>query len=188
MQIVTPEQYGEIQKDNEHLFDICMPTAQMIENDLEWFVRDGFDQAGTLLLGDLRVKKTSTKAVEIHPFPEWVIQMHLPGKKSGKVYVIIPKITQKLLKKIERRPWEKRLVKIQETLDTLTPDDYLAIEYVEGISIKVPANVPHDFIGVIKEGEEVPYCQVFEPNFSHIGELFKINTPYFDLKEELKVI
>ena len=187
MRIITSNEYKQAQQEFGHLFDICQPSPEMVKKDLDWVVRDGFSQAGTLLLGDLRVKKHESNVMEIHPFPEWVVQIKQFGKISGKVYVIIPKLTEKDLKKIARRDWAKRIERVQKVLDGLTSDDFLAIEYEVGIDIKIPANVPHDFISMVGEGEITPYCNVFEPNFMGIAEVLKVTTPYFTLKDTLKI-
>ena len=186
MKLIREAEYAEAQEKYGHLFDICTPKPEMLEKDLEWLVRDGFDPMGTLMVGDLRVKKHETTIVEIHPFPEWVVQMRLPQQKSGKVYALVPELSQKDLEKLARREWNKRIEKLQDMLDGLTPENYFAIEYQEGISIKIPANVPHEFLSVVASDEKTPYCQVFEPNFKAVGETLKIDTPYFNLKYTLK--
>lgn len=188
MQIITETQYEQTQKEFEHLFDIGVPPSTMLEKKISFTIRDGIEHIGFLMLGDLLVFKHETTVLEAHPFPEWVIQLHQIGKKSGKVYAIIPKFTTKQLKRLNRKSLTVRIEKTKELLEELTSDDYIAIEYVEGISIKIKANVPHEFISIVKEGESIPYCQVFEPNFTPIGEMLKINpTAFFDLKETLNV-
>jgi len=140
------------------------------------------------MLGDLLVYKQETTVLETHPFPEWVIQLHQVGKKSGKVFVILPKFSVKQIKRLNRKSVEVRIEKTKEMLENLSVDDFFAIEYIEGISIKINANVPHEFISIVDEGEVVPYCQVFEPDFSHISETLKINpTAFFNLKDNLKL-
>lgn len=188
MQIITENQYEQAQKDYDHLIDIGFPPANMLENKISFTIRDGIEHVGFLMLGDLLVYKHETSVLEAHPFPEWVIQLHHVGKKSGKVYAIIPKFSSKQIKRLNRKSVEVRVEKTKEMLENLSVDDYIAIEYVEGISIKVKANVPHEFISIVNEGEVVPYCQVFEPNFSHIAETLKINpTAFFDLNDILKI-
>ncbi len=189
MQIIVENQYEQAQKEYNHLIDIGFPPANMLENKISFTVRDGVEHVGFLMLGDLLVYKHETSVLEAHPFPEWVIQLHQVGKKSGKVFVIIPKFSVKQLKRLNRKSVEVRVEKTKEILGNLSGDDFIAIEYVEGISIKINANVPHEFISIVKEGEAVPYCQVFEPNFSHIAETLKINpTAFFDLKDILKIV
>jgi hypothetical protein len=187
MQIIHETEYIQAQKTYGHLFDICQPKLEMIEKKIDWWVRDAFDKLGTLMVGDLIVLKHESDMMEIHPFPEWVVQMHMVGKTSGKTYAIVPAFEEKDIRKLEMRDWEKRIKKTQEMLDPLTEKDFIAIEYKEGISIKIPPNVPHDFISVVKIGENDPYCQVFEPNFASVVEIFKISTPYFNLKMKLKI-
>jgi len=41
----------------EPSIDICHAKLEMIEKKMEWFVRDGFDKAGTLMVGDLMLLK-----------------------------------------------------------------------------------------------------------------------------------
>ena len=187
MQIITKNQYEQAQKDYNHLIDICFPPANMLENKISFTIRDRIEHVGFLMLGDLLVYKHETTVLEAHPFPEWVIQLHQVGKKSGKVFVILPKFSIKHLKRLNRKSAEVRVGKTKEMLENLSVDEFIAIEYVEGISIKINANVPHEFLSIVNEGEVVPYCQVFEPDFSHIAEALKINpTAFFDLKNILK--
>ena len=187
MQIVTENQYEQAQKEYNHLIDIGFPPANMLENKISFTIRDGIEHVGFLMLGDLLVYKRETTVLEAHPFPEWVIQLHQVGKKSGKVFVLLPKFSIKQLKSLNRKSVEVRIEKTKEMLGNLSEDDFIAIEYVEGISIKINANVPHEFLSIVNEREVVPYCQVFEPDFSHIAESLKINpTAFFDLKDRLK--
>ena len=186
MQIITESEYQEAASSYAHLFEISTPPAMMVEKDLSWLVRDEVTQGGTLMLGDLLVVKHSTKVVETHPFPEWVIQLHRIGKKSGKVYAIIPKLTPKQIKRFNRKDPFRRNEKTIESLTALSHEDFLAIEYQEGICIKIPANVPHEFISVVGEGEDNPYCQVFEPNFAPMADLVKFDvTKFYDLDFEV---
>ena len=188
MQIITENQYEQTQMEYNHLIDIGFPPANMLENKISFTIRDGIEHVGFLILGDLLVYKHETSVLEAHPFPEWVIQLHQVGKKSGKVFAIIPKFSVKQIKRLNRKSVEVRIEKTKEILENLSMDDYIAIEYMKGISIKINANVPHEFISVVNEGEAVPYCQVFEPNFSYIAETLKINpTTFFDLKDILKI-
>jgi hypothetical protein len=185
MQIIHENEYERAQIKFGHLFDICSPKPEMIEKNMDWIVRDGFSQFGTLAVGDLRVIKHTTSVLEIHPFPEWVVQCYVPGKKSGKVYALIPILLEKDVRKIERTPWAQRIDIIQKLLDPLIEKDFLAIEYVIGIDIKIPANIPHDFISIVDQGEEIPYCQVFEPNINGIVEKLRIESPFFKLRNEI---
>ena len=188
MQIITEKEYDQAQKEYDHLIDIGFPPSNMLENKISFTVRDGIEHVGYLMLGDLLVFKHETSNLEAHPFPEWVIQLHQMSKKSGKVYAIIPKLSQKQIKRLNRKSVEIRVEKTKEMLENLTMDDFIAIEYIEGISIKIKANVPHEFISVVNDGEVVPYCQVFEPNFSHIAETLKINpTAFFELNDVIKI-
>ncbi len=188
MKIITESDYQDAASLYAHLFEISTPPALMHEKDLSWLVRDEVTQGGTLMVGDLLVKKHDTKVVETHPFPEWVIQLHLPGVKSGKVYAIIPNLSSKQIKRLNRKDPSRRKEKTSENLKALSLDDFLAIEYVEGVCIKIPANVPHEFISLVGEGEEIPYCQVFEPNFAPMADLVKFDvTNFYDLEINLQV-
>jgi hypothetical protein len=188
MQIIHEEEYTQAQIDYGHLFDICQPKSEMVDKHMDWFVRDGFDKVGTLMVGDLMVVKHETKNLETHPFPEWVVQLHQPGQISGKVYAIVPAWEEKDVHKFETWDWAKRVKKTQEMLDGATEDTFLAVEYIPGIDVKICANVPHEFLSVIGDDQSTPYCQVFEPNISKVCEMLRMEpTAYYNLKVALKI-
>ena len=61
------------------------------------------------------------------------------------------------------------------------------IEYKDGVSIKIPENIPHEFISVFNEEENCPYCQVFEPNMEEICNIFHYTpTEFFNLNSSSK--
>jgi len=187
MEKITENRYLEIQSKWGHLFEIAQPNPEMIEKNIDWSVKDGYDIAGSLLVGDLRVIKNETNVLETHPFPEWVIQMYQVGRLSGKVYAIIPKISKSQLKELNLTDYAARIKRTQKILDDLQEIDYFAIEYKIGINIKIPANVPHEFISLVSSNETVPYCQVFEPNMENIMKTFQIEPAFYNLKRNLKI-
>ncbi|MHA1611652.1 MAG: hypothetical protein ACTSVZ_14340 [Promethearchaeota archaeon] len=188
MKIIKESDYFEARDKYAHLFDIGIPSKDMVEKDLGWFVRDEVNFGASMMIGDLLVKKHATYVLETHPFPEWVIQMHQIGKNSGKVYAIIPNFSSKQMKRLNRKNISARKEKTTQFFNELAPDDYLAVEYHEGISIKIEANVPHEFISLVKSDESTPYCQVFEPNLFPLSQ--KINfdvTTFYTLDYEIKL-
>jgi len=187
MQIITQTKYFDSQLKWNHLFEIAQPSNTMISNNMDWMVRDGFDVAGTLLIGDLRVIKQETIVLETHPFPEWVIQLYEIGKKSGKVYAIIPKLSKDQLDQLNSMEYTTRITQTQNFLNDLNPEDFLAIEYVIGVNIKIPANVPHEFIALCTENENIPYCQVFEPNLEKIMKNLQISPAFFNLNKKISI-
>ena len=168
----------------EHLFEICQQPPDTVT----WQTHDEFPDAGTLFLGDLNLSEQETENFEIHPFPEWVIKIFQPGKKPGKAYAIFPMLPKKFIQKtLPRKDFPTRIQKIQSKIDLLTSEDIIAVEYVDGMCIKVPENVPHYFLSIIKNGEEIPFLQVFEPRIDYIKSYLGFDTPYFHLPFKLKV-
>ena len=167
-----------------HLFEICQQPPDTIT----WQMHDEFTQAGTLFLGDLNLNEQETENIEIHPFPEWVIKIFQPNKKPGKAYAIFPVLPKKFIQKtLARKDYNSRIQKIQEKINTLSAEDMIAVEYVDGMCLKVPENVPHYFLSVIQQGEDIPYLQVFEPRIDFIKSQLGYDTPYFHLPFKLKV-
>ncbi len=160
----------------------------MRDEDMDWLVRDTFTNAGTLMVGDLRVIKKNTNILEVHPFPEWVVQLYQLEKPSGTTYAILPHFTEKDVECLKHLKWEKRVEKIRNLIDMQSEEDFIAIEYKDGVSIKIPENIPHEFISVFNEEENCPYCQVFEPNMEEICNIFHYTpTEFFNLNFELKI-
>ncbi len=188
MKIIRPNHYEKANREYPHLFNIGTVPNEMEKDNIDWLVRDKFDAAGTFMLGDLRVVKTQMKVMEIHPFPEWVVQIFQPLKDSNNTYLIIPNIDQNQFIRAKKKSWEERTAFFLNFLFALNHGDYIAIEYRDGVSIKVPANVPHDFIYKENGKKSVPYCQVFEPDFEKIGKLYQISpTHIFKLGYSLKI-
>lgn len=182
--IVNVQDYLNNIEDYGHLFEI----SQQPPDSVTWQTHDEFTYAGTLFLGDLNLKEQETENFEIHPFPEWVIKIFQPNKRPGKSYAIFPLLPKKFVQKtLLRTNFASRIQKIQLKIDSLTPEDIIAVEYVEGMCIKVPENVPHYFLSVIKEGENIPFLQVFEPRIDYIKSHLGFETPYFHLPFKLKV-
>ena len=119
MQIINENHYEQAQNDYNHLIDIGFPPANMLENKISFTIRDGIEHLGFLMLGDLLVYKHETSVLEAHPFPEWVIQLHQVGKKSGKVFVILPKFSPKQIKILNRKSVEVRVEKTKEMLEII---------------------------------------------------------------------
>lgn len=187
MDKISENRYNETQAKWGHLFEIAQPNPEMIEKNLDWSIKDGYDVAGTLLVGDLWVIKNDTNVLETHPFPEWVIQIYQLGRKSGKVYAILPKITESQLNELNLTDYTIRVKNTQKILEGLQEEDFFAIEYHIGMDIKIPANVPHEFISVVSLEEYVPYCQVFEPNMEKIMNSLRMEPAFYKLQFRLKM-
>jgi len=168
-----------------HLFEI----SQQPPTSITWQTHDEFSHAGTLFVGDLNLHEQFTENLEIHPFPEWVIKIYQPNKKPGKAYAIFPLFPKNLIEKtLPRKNFSNRMNRIQEEIDSLTPNEIIAVEYIDGMCIKVPENVPHYFLSVIQENQDIPFLQVFEPRIDYIKSYLGFDTPYFKLPFKLKVI
>lgn len=185
--IITANEYSTTNKTYGHLIEVNLPSEKMVEKNQDWMVRESFLPFGPLLVGDLRVIKNDTNVFEIHPFPEWVVQIYLPNKKVGSVYALVPNWTVEYIQELGEMIWSDRLIEIQTRLRILKIEQIIAVKYEVGTSIKIPANVPHEFISVVHPGEEIPYCQVFEPNDSGIVKTFKITMPVFQLPFSVKI-
>lgn len=185
--IITANEYLSASITNAHLFEVNLPSEKMVEKNQDWVVRESFLPFGPLMVGDLRVVKNDTNVFEIHPFPEWVVQIYLPNKKVGSVYALVPNWTAEFIQELDKMVWSDRLIEIQNRLNKLKIDEIIAVKYEVGTSIKIPANVPHEFISVVHPGEEIPYCQVFEPNDTGIVKAFKITMPVFQLPFNVKI-
>ena len=182
--IISIEEYLQNKEEYTHLFEICMQPSE----DIIWQTHDEFSHAGTLFMGDLNLKEQITENFEIHPFPEWVIKIFQFQKNPGKAYAVFPKLPKKFIQKtLPRKNFATRIEKIQSKINALTSADIIAVEYVDGLCIKVPENVPHYFLSVIKDGEDIPYLQVFEPRIDLIKSHLGFDTPYFKLPFPLKI-
>ena len=182
--IIDIDEYLSHVNEYQHLFEIC----QQPPDDITWQTHDEFTHAGTLFLGDLNLHEQETENFEIHPFPEWVIKIFQPNKTPGKAYAIFPILPKKFIQKtLPRKDFATRIQKIQGKIDSITADEIVAVEYRDGMCIKVPENVPHYFLSVIEKGEGVPFLQVFEPRIDFIKSHMGFDTPYFHLPFKLKV-
>lgn len=182
--IITIHEYLDHAEEYQHLFEICLQPP----DNITWQTHDEFVFAGTVFLGDLNLHEQETENIEIHPFPEWVIKIFQPNKKPGKAYAIFPLLPKKFIQNtLPRKNFSTRIQKIQEKINSLTADEIVAVEYQDGVCIKVPENVPHYFLSVVEKGEDVPYLQVFEPRIDFIKSHMGFDTPYFQLPFKLKV-
>ncbi|MBN2157197.1 MAG: hypothetical protein JW776_14225 [Candidatus Lokiarchaeota archaeon] len=183
--IINIHEYISHKDKFHHLFEISQQPPETIT----WQTHDEFSVAGTLFLGDLNLHEQITEYFEVHPFPEWVIKICQPLKHPGKSYAIFPILPKKFIQKtLPRKNFAARIQIIQQKLDEITPRDIVAVEYVDGMCIKVPENVPHYFLSVIKEGEDVPFLQVFEPRIDYLKSHMGFDTPYFKLPFQLKIL
>ena len=176
----------------EHLFEISqVPKAFSEDPKLDWRVRDGFNESGTLLVGDLRVLKTATDVVEIHPFPEWLVEILQPFCKVGKAYAVVPNWPKEFFGALNNTWWKEKLSMIRNRISTMSmmsTDEWLAIEYEPGICIKIPAYVPHEFLARFSEDQKPPYLQCFEPNFDFLPKIMGIEaTILFELNQSLHI-
>ncbi len=174
--IVTLRLYTEKKENFEHLFEIQTPPKDI----KLWKVRLNFD-LGTLLIGDLLLDLEQEKTLEIHPFPEWVVQLKLDKVKS-KPYLVVPNLPKSLVKKFARKTPDEIINLLSQEVPRLGITDLIAVEYEIGINIMVPAFIPHFFISSKinkEEGEIPPYLQVFEPNIELITKNLKIKPTYF---------
>lgn len=182
--IITVHDYLENIAEYSHLFEIC----QQPPDEITWQIHDEFAYAGTLFLGDLNLHEQETENFEIHPFPEWVIKIFQPNKNPGKAYAIFPLLPKKFIQKtLPRKDFGTRIQKIQLKIDVLTAAKIVAVEYQDGMCIKVPENVPHYFLSAIEKDEDTPFLQVFEPRIDFIKSHLGFDTPYFHLPFKLKV-
>ena len=171
-----------IQKSSEynHLFEVQIPP-----NDINlWKVRFHFEM-GTPMVGDLLLDLEQENKLEIHPFPEWVVQLKSRDFVESKPYLIVPNVSKQLVKKINRKPIQEKIDIIKSIVKELKIGDLLAFEYEIGINVLIPAYIPHFFISSKikkKANEAPPYLQVFEPNITNLSKLLNIKpTYYFEL-------
>ena len=181
-------EYREVNEKYSHLVDIGILNENMVKDNIEWEIRGGFRISRPLLVGDLRVIRQKSQIMEIHQFPEWVIQMYQTNTNAADTLLIMPELSSKMVKDLQNMPWNTRCLKIQEILKKEKNPTYVGISYRDGVSIKVNANIPHDFICPLIGDQSVSYCQVFEPDFNSIGEVYKIDpTKIFPLEYELSL-
>ncbi len=188
MEIITLRSDSKKLKEYRHLFEISQLPSAFSENPkLDWRVRDGFEHAGSLLVGDLRVLKQETDVVEIHPFPEWLVEILQPFSKVGTAYAIVPNWPVHLVDSIKKLPWDQKLSIIKKELLNRKSEHWIAIQYEPGICIKICEYVPHEFLAYYSEDQIPPYLQCFEPNFDFLPKVMGIEaTILFPLEIVLK--
>lgn len=184
-QIVTIEEFLKNPNKYHHLFEIT--TQQPL--DKEWVEREIFSLGGNLMIGDLNLSQQVTDVIEFHPFPEWVIKIYQPNKNPGIAYAVIPLLTKDEIAQYNKLDFYERNKAAQQKINTLYPKDFIAIPYVDGLCIKIPRNVPHYFLSVIKEGQDVPFLEVFEPKVPILEEVLKnkSNTIMLNLSFKLRL-
>ncbi len=182
--VFSPEEAIKGGKDYAHLFEILQPPEGL----LNFKPRDGFPAGGTLLVGDLVCNESITTNLEIHPFPEWVLQSPRSEKHTGKAFAVFANVDPKLFeRKIARKDWIGRVQAYNEYIKTLTIDCFFAIEMPPGMIIKVCKNAPHYFLSRKSSGEDFPYLVVFEPEIPVVSEELKAATAYFSLPNSLTI-
>mgnify|MGYP006282586589 CR=1 FL=1 len=153
----------------DHLFEIT--TQQPLDRD--WVEREIYDLGGCLMIGDLNLHQQETEQIEFHPFPEWVIKIYQPGKTPGKSFLLVPDLDRDFIRELSVVDYTSRNEIAQKRVRTLTTDEFYAVEYIDGLCIKVPENVPHYFLSVINDGEDVPFLEVFEPKIPLLEKVLK---------------
>lgn len=188
MKIISLRSDADKLKQYEHLFQIStLPSAFSENQKLDWRIRDGFSDAGTLLVGDLRVLKKDTDVVEIHPFPEWLVEILQPFSKVGTAYAIVPNWSKDFLDSIKKVNWEQKISLIKDRISHTKSEQWIAVQYEPGICIKICEYVPHEFLAQYSEGQIPPYLQCFEPNFDFLPKVMGIEaTILFPLEQPLK--
>lgn len=168
MKIVDFRENSELLKEFEHLAEFQAKPEDFPKEFENFRSRGGFS-AGHLLVGDIIINEESSNQLEVHPFPEWVVQLVRLDTTSESVdgYCVVLNVDIKELRKIEMKDWWERKDMIKELVKNCQPETLLALCMMPGICVKVLANVPHYFIATAKTDEiEYPYCQVFEPNIT----------------------
>ncbi len=140
------------------------------------------------MVGDLVCNESQTNNLEIHPFPEWVLQSPRYGKKTGKAFAVFANVDPRFFeRKIARKDWIGRVQSYNEYMKTVSKDNFFAIEMPPGVIVKVCKNAPHYFLSVLNPGEDFPYLVVFEPAIPVVSEELKAATAYFSLPNALIV-
>ena len=93
-----------------HLIEYQQKPADLPQEYENFRPRDTFP-TGQLLCGDLIVNEDMTKQLEMHPFPEWVVQLIRLDTKEGQVdgQVVCLSMSKKELKKLGRKDWGTRV-------------------------------------------------------------------------------
>ena len=192
MRIIDFRENPEALKEIEHLAEFQAKPEDLPKEFENFRPRGGFP-AGHLLVGDLVINEESSKQLEVHPFPEWVVQLVRLDTASDSVdgYCVVLNIDAKDVRKMEKKDWRERKDMIKEMVKACQPESLLAFRMVPGICVKVMANVPHYFIAAAKtETTDYPYCQVFEPNITweELAPFGKFEpTAYFQTSFEIRI-
>ncbi len=160
-------------EDLHHLFEVQLPPKE-----IKLFKERFHFELGTLLIGDLVLDLEKERMLEIHPFPEWVVELKTETK--CKPYLVVPNFSQSFINKLLRKPLEKKIDLLENEISRLEIEKLIAFEYEIGINVLVPAYIPHFFISSKNEKlSEYPYLQVFEPDFTNIVNVLKIKPSYY---------
>ncbi|MGV9172026.1 MAG: hypothetical protein ACOC44_16600 [Promethearchaeia archaeon] len=174
--IFQVEDYTKDPKKFSHLFEVQFPPE-----DINLFKPRTNFTMGTPLVGDLYLDLEQEDLLEIHPFPEWVVQLYYPANVQSKPYLIVPNFSRAFIRKMNRKAFDQKIQMIGKEIKGLEIHDLFAFEYKVGVNIKVHAFIPHFFISskIDKSNEEKPpYLQVFEPEMSALTKNLKIKTTY----------
>ncbi|MHA1723448.1 MAG: hypothetical protein ACTSXH_01200 [Promethearchaeota archaeon] len=175
--IVTFNDFKENKERYMHLFEVQIPNEH-----IKLFKERTTHDLGTLMVGDLVLDLERERLLEIHPFPEWVVQLKTIKKTNAKPYLIVPNFSLSFMKKFLRKSLDSKIELIKEQTSGLKIEELIAFEYQIGINVLVHAYVPHFFISSKikkKEGEVPPYLQVFEPNYLPVVKTLNIKPSYY---------
>lgn len=175
--IINLEEFYDNSIEFSHLFEVQTPPKEIR------LFKERFNfEIGNLLVGDLVLDLESERMLEIHPFPEWVIQLKTIPPSKSKPYLVVPNFSRSFMKKLGRKTFGLKIGLIKKEISSLDMENLIAFEYEEGINVLVPAFVPHFFISS-KRNKEVgdlpPYLQVFEPNLLDIAKVLRIKPTYY---------
>lgn len=176
-----------------HLVEYQSRPADLPQQFQNFKPRDSFPM-GQLLCGDLVINEEKAKQLEVHPFPEWVVQLvrietDVPSVNG---YCIALNMEQKEFKKFAKKDWRIKKDDLKGLIKDVTADGLVAFKMGIGICLKVQASVPHYFVSAPAPGGNVlayPYCQVFEPtiNWDKLAPFGKFEpTAYFSTDLEIR--
>ncbi|MHA1681068.1 MAG: hypothetical protein ACTSUE_08670 [Promethearchaeota archaeon] len=175
-----------------HLVEYQVKPPDLPQEFQNFRVRETFPM-GNLLCGDLVINEESSKQLEVHPFPEWVVQLIRLDTKKTQVagYIATLNMTPKELKKLVKLDWRSKTKEIKERVKNCSNDDIILFKLIPGLCVKIRGNVVHYAISEQKPDENAyPYCQVFEPaiDWNTLKPFGKFApTGYFQLPFELKI-
>jgi len=177
IRIIKFEDYIKESESYKHIFEVQFPS----ENLKGWNIKYDYS-IGTPLIGDLIMNNFEDKSFEMHPFPEWVVQLINPHGKSSKAYLIVPNLDKSFIKKMLKKNIDNKVELLKNFFKSCTIENIIAFEYQIGVNVMIPAYIPHTFICSKEDLEKglVPaYFQVFEPNFENIVKSLKIKPTQF---------